>query len=942
MLTVNPEKMSFFWNRQTITSTPSGNSPDKTTREASKTGPKIFSFGETQTKSPRSQSERSVRKAARPSLGTIRSSSNGSTPGNSPGAKTTSPSASTGYDFFAQSKPSFFFGPTSTTTTAATGSTAGENAPPSSGIIFGQPASTSTTTSASTGFCGSPSTGLNLKDPVTTSASVGVIFGIPTSKFAGFNFKISPATSATAGLFGTLTSQSTGFSLNNPAATSVSTEEIFGTPANPSTGFNLNGPLATPVSTGSCENSANPSTELNWKIRIPTPVSTCAVFETSTSQSTGFSLNDPLATPLSTGFFGTPESQPTSFNLKNPQTTSAATESTLESPASSAAPEFVAEVLKLILERKMGISTLPLPVKSVGTLQVSLGTFTLNVTSTASVFAGNKTSSSEIGLGQTIFPPAVPFTGPFGTLTTNSSTGFNFMGITGSAASTGTSEITGASPGTSATSAAPWNPTLISFSFTPIPHTTSSTRFTFFEASMTNSAESGFGSPSSRLPEGLSLRNTTAPTSNVAVTNTSATQASLGSITTATNSSLDDKLNDIHISNSESDSDQKSKVLKDPKSRKFTTTFECFFPLVDNDYWINATREPKFQENVSLSMYRYYMTQHLYARLVQIRAAKGLATNDEINFASHVQSVAPSVPLGIFTYLKTIGDIEVMEKGDHTSMFTRHFFEYCFLTWPNNKGHFGQLCHDNHWKYMSFPAPAIVTQAIEKDLEMDELNPQSIWDLRDDLKPSLSRNIRPTANLLGWKPATVLTIPQRQKLQLCGIFQNSFDVINSQFQFNPKIMTITHDYVKSSMSPHAIVNVEAYYENKPLNLGGIEQLAWLKRPDEEKSIPYSKTFASVERNVEGMLHPLQSSYSSELSLIMGFRVDKSKGGDDWVVYESGNYLKIPWEWIATRNQVFQFGDIGRVQGRAIPFSSRRDAVRHEFLVKCYRGVRMHE
>ncbi|XP_063987398.1 uncharacterized protein LOC135167789 [Diachasmimorpha longicaudata] len=373
---------------------------------------------------------------------------------------------------------------------------------------------------------------------------------------------------------------------------------------------------------------------------------------------------------------------------------------------------------------------------------------------------------------------------------------------------------------------------------------------------------------------------------------------------------------------------------------RFTTTFECFFPLVDNEYWIKARRESTFQENISLSMYRYYMAQHLYARLVQIKAAKGLATRTERKFANHVQSIAPSVPYGTFTYLNAIGDIEIMKTNKNNESYLEQFFEYSFISWPNEWGHFGPVDCDSHWMYMSFPAPIMVAIAVQADLTVEDH--QSLWKPKSKYIPNSERyGVFPTPNWLGWKPAAAVTIAQRQNLHLSGITRDDYDVINSQFQFNPKLMTIVHSYFRAS--PQAAVNMKTWYTNKRQNVGTMEQLTWLER-EVSTNPSVSKTFAFIEKDVLAMLHPLQAGtrYLSKLSLIMGFRVKKYAVPSDWAIFDWGHNGSIPQCWVQTRNAVFEFGDIGDISGTAIPFSYDRDGIRTEFLERCYEGRPMYQ
>ncbi|XP_011304617.1 uncharacterized protein [Fopius arisanus] len=399
-----------------------------------------------------------------------------------------------------------------------------------------------------------------------------------------------------------------------------------------------------------------------------------------------------------------------------------------------------------------------------------------------------------------------------------------------------------------------------------------------------------------------------------------------------------------HIPCVKNSSGGKNKVKRNPHGgsytmscSSFTTTYESFLPLVDRAYWIKASKDEGFQDRISVSMYRYYMVQHLYARLAQIRVAKGLGDDEDQKFAKHVYGVASCVPYSIFVYLYNLGDLQIAPSSGK-DLEDSKYFEYSVLMWPNREGHFGRVDNTNHWKYMSMPAPMVMAQAIQEDLLFTQNSSGSpYWDLKPDIRP-FSNDFHPglpTANLLGWAPATPLTHSQRHILHASGITENNFDVIYSRYMFNSKLLEILHAYFKASRQ--ITMNIRSFYEDKLQHFGGREQLGWLER-DLEVDVPFSRSISYVERNVRGKLHPLQakSADNVEFSLILGLRVRKYTGPvNDWAVYDWENYRRVPDSWITTRNSVFEFGDLQGINGTDISVSQERDGIRMRFVDKSF-------
>lgn len=185
------------------------------------------------------------------------------------------------------------------------------------------------------------------------------------------------------------------------------------------------------------------------------------------------------------------------------------------------------------------------------------------------------------------------------------------------------------------------------------------------------------------------------------------------------------------------------------------------------------------------------------------------------------------------------------------------------------------------------------------------------WNLKSNLAAFNEGYLReadlPTANLLGWKPAAILSISQRQNLYLSGITPYDFEVTDSQFQLNPKLMKIVYKYLQANSQATGDFRITSTSES--VNYGAPEKLGWLRRSGEPED-PFAKTVASVERNMYATMPaiPSMGESSRKLSEILGFRIDK-KETMDWAIYSWNDYKYVPECWNKTTNSVFEFGNI---------------------------------
>ncbi|PSN42432.1 hypothetical protein C0J52_11753 [Blattella germanica] len=136
-----------------------------------------------------------------------------------------------------------------------------------------------------------------------------------------------------------------------------------------------------------------------------------------------------------------------------------------------------------------------------------------------------------------------------------------------------------------------------------------------------------------------------------------------------------------------------------------------------------------------------------------------------------------------------------------------------------------QVNADNHAFYESLAAPKVLVLRIQHDLAytMDQAAPR-LWNLPEDLRPEQEIAGTPTANLLGWGPATTLTPEQRSIIETSDIFVDNFNAVNLQFQFNKKLFEQVSDRVTQA---EAKIKLGTALPGSAR--GSITQLQWQER-----------------------------------------------------------------------------------------------------------------
>lgn len=334
--------------------------------------------------------------------------------------------------------------------------------------------------------------------------------------------------------------------------------------------------------------------------------------------------------------------------------------------------------------------------------------------------------------------------------------------------------------------------------------------------------------------------------------------------------------------------------------RFFATTFEGLVGLIDRCYDALNVSDPTFTKYISRSMFSYYIWQHVYVRIIEIKKHTGDETHDENRYYEFMKNRNYPVPEPIEEYLKSVGTTK-----DHTGIEYRMVFP----AWPNDDGHFGQIDEDTHFLYESMAAPIVTSGRMVADLEYT-MNPNvnRTWDLDPTIAPNDMNAGLPTKNLIGWAPAVTLTPEQRQILESGGVDNNSIHPDLPKFELNRALFENISDKVSK---------LEAKVKLGTITSGSVfgsaAQLQWQVR-DPEENIYFDRLHQYSNGTVRVNSSHLEDKRLTIGALICAFRVRKIAVSRlrCYACYDYNGYTQVPNAWHISRNNIFDLGDVGRL------------------------------
>jgi hypothetical protein len=353
-------------------------------------------------------------------------------------------------------------------------------------------------------------------------------------------------------------------------------------------------------------------------------------------------------------------------------------------------------------------------------------------------------------------------------------------------------------------------------------------------------------------------------------------------------------------------------LTEDAGEQKFTVTTDSFVSLTKRTYDNVCAADKEFNRHVSLSMYHYYNTIHLWARLAAIREHTGLATEDEHNLRRYVSSNQYPLHEPVNAYLRGIGDFEDPSGTEH---------KYRLLRLPGREeyegiaGYFGQVSDETHHLYESLPSPGVAAQRVVADLNYTLGQGAKIWDMPDDLRPEeeideevedeeeeeideaipeverhegVPEAVRPlpTANLLGWSPAVRLTNEQRQVLENCGVQEEGFADHLVRFALNNGLFESVADRIRTSADRYKCG--ASLHEHQS---GSLTQCLFVEK--EDRQVAFSRTKMYCEGSIRAAGAYQLDARMSVAARVMAYRMKPPRWCFHLIVVRGFEYARDP-------------------------------------------------
>ncbi|XP_046482863.1 uncharacterized protein [Neodiprion pinetum] len=352
-------------------------------------------------------------------------------------------------------------------------------------------------------------------------------------------------------------------------------------------------------------------------------------------------------------------------------------------------------------------------------------------------------------------------------------------------------------------------------------------------------------------------------------------------------------------------------LTKNIISRKFTITTDSFVSLLPRVYTAVCGTHPNFAA-IPESVFQYYAVLLLWHRFAQ--PLSGSSVNDS-GFINEVLLLLKSLsrsPSPIPTYLQGIGDF--CDPDDCNRQFDLPVF-------PSNEKiagiryTFGKVNAKTHHFYEAYPAPGIAALRIMADFKYtkDPCEENLFWDLPNGLRPDAVEShitcTKPTKNLLGWAPAMHLTPAQLEFAQSLNIGN---DFLAEDFShLEPKISGLfrkINSYLNDCMQS---CKCSSYYVIGS-GRGSLIQGLFVEKCD--KTYKFDRSVMYCDGTIS-----INSQYKLSEKLIVGtavsgYRMCKEPicGKHCWCCYDFDEYEKVPKSWIRSRNQVFTFGSVRKL------------------------------
>lgn len=347
--------------------------------------------------------------------------------------------------------------------------------------------------------------------------------------------------------------------------------------------------------------------------------------------------------------------------------------------------------------------------------------------------------------------------------------------------------------------------------------------------------------------------------------------------------------------------------------RNFTITTDSYISLCSRVYAATCSENSDFADKISESAFQYYAVLVLWKRFAVILPD---SVKEGSKFFKDISRIImpPLIPTPLLTYLSGIGHFHDPDGPE------RRFVMPVFPTDQRIGGvsnTFGKVNAKTHYYYEAFPAPGIALLRMLADYKYtnDKCQKNLIWELPEGLRPDIVEShvesSMPTKNLLGWAPAQALTENQLQSLEA----MEKESMSNSLSTLSPglnQLFNKIHTHLKKSPSPSLTVIFEAARERLFSPIGSLVQGVTTEKHDQfvkfDRSAMYCEGSVSVTSS-----YRLKDELNTA-AVISGYRMSKEPIDNRhcWACYDFDEYKSVPESWIRSRNMIYTYGSVGRL------------------------------
>lgn len=216
--------------------------------------------------------------------------------------------------------------------------------------------------------------------------------------------------------------------------------------------------------------------------------------------------------------------------------------------------------------------------------------------------------------------------------------------------------------------------------------------------------------------------------------------------------------------------------------------------LVEEDFKSMTGRSHVYAKNVSESMHSYYISMHVYARMLSLRRQCGAVISpDEADFVTQMEMGAYSLTKLTEQYLAGFGDTTIPGSMECDFMFNKP----ALVASDGIIGYFGPIA-ENPVDYSTYVCPGVVAQRICEDMVRTLANPAEDpgdeWQLEIDQPEDGVEEPAPQPNrrCIGWAPRERLRQEMMTALTHARITPEAFHADNPSLPINTRLMNYIH------------------------------------------------------------------------------------------------------------------------------------------------------